>query len=692
MAPNPAPTTTQASLPGDGEEISVRAQVMEIYHRAQGRDYVVMLVKTEHGVVRALGPAGAIAEKATVLLTGRFRASPAGKEFHFKSARVLSLEGAGLIALLAQRFGITLPEAEVLARRFGPEAPARLDADPDIVEEATELPEATRKKITATLRRGGGSNRELLRRGGAREASINALVAAYGDGLGDALNANPYLPCLHAEEPLGTGDRLSQLFQRTTTDNPPMRVAAAIMERLRAGRRAGHVTREDLDLSAQAGKLLQTRLTPAQFNAGIEILVNDARIQHQGGLVALADAAAGEMHLIEELKRIAQAPGERPHITGPKLLALARDQGVALTAPDAEHIAKAFTHSLLVVPFTLARHGGFFLMLARVFSLLSAEVTVIAPTQQVKRLAQSLGHPVRHVREITETTRLNGDYVLVLEADRLSLPELRALTHAIDAGTSLWLAGEPRRVGGATPGQVLRDLYACAGVARLQPRDLAVNEITRELDELFRHGAPEHPSPALDGHVHVIYATAAEILEAVAVLGQELLPSLGYASPLDVLFVCPAKRTDVNVGAVNAVLGDVLKRAFPAPGVPCVLDGQVSEALRRGERGVVAGAPRAKRLGVQFEDLSIETYANQLTSGYCVSAHRAGGLLARVVVWVAIGAHGALLNRELLFSATSGAIEHVFLLAEREALERTLTTPQPEVRTGWFAELARATL
>ena len=669
----------------------MRAQVVEIYHRAPGRDYTVMLVKTEHGMVRALGPAPAIVERAMVLLTGRFRASPAGKEMHFKTARVLSIEGAGLIALLAQRFSITLPEAEVLARHFGPEAPTRLESDPESVKEVSELSDATRKKIIDLLRRGGGSSRELLKRAGVREASINALVATYGEGLPEALTANPYLPCLHTDEPLAAGDGLARRLETMTTDNHPLRVAAAIMERLRRAARAGHVTREDLELSSEAGKLLQMHLTPEQFNAGMTVLLNDARIKYQGGLVALTDTAAEELHLVEELKRISQGGGERPHIAGGKLKALAQDHGVVLTPADAEHVAQCFEAALLVVPYTLARHGGFFLMLSRVFSLLSAEVTIIAPTQQVKHLAQALGHPVRHIREISDTTRLNGDYVLVLEADRLSLPEMHVLAHAVDTETSLWLAGEPRRVGGATPGQVLRDLYACAGVARLQPKDLAVSDITLALDELFRHGAPEHPSPALDGRVHVIYASAPEMLEAVAVLGEELLPSLGY-TPQDVLFVCPTKRTDVNVASVNAVLGEALKRVFPAAGAPCVLDGQITEPVRRGERGVVVGEAKAKRMGAKFEEVAIETYTNQLASGYCVSAHRAGGLLARVVVWVAIGAHGPLLNRELLFSGTSGAIERVFLLTEPEALKRTLTTSQPEVRTGWFAELARATL
>ena len=231
--------------------------------------------------------------------------------------------------------------------------------------------------------------------------------------------------------------------------------------------------------------------------------------------MALTDTAAEELHLVEELKRISQGGGERPHIAGGKLKALAQDHGVVLTPADAEHVAQCFEAALLVVPYTLARHGGFFLMLSRVFSLLSAEVTIIAPTQQVKHLAQALGHPVRHIREISDTTRLNGDYVLVLEADRLSLPEMHVLAHAVDTETSLWLAGEPRRVGGATPGQVLRDLYACAGVAPAAKTAVMTSPGARWCFVTVRRNTrvPRSTGACMSS------TSAPEMLEAVAVLG-----------------------------------------------------------------------------------------------------------------------------------------------------------------------------
>jgi ATP-dependent exoDNAse (exonuclease V) alpha subunit len=286
---------------------------------------------------------------------------------------------------------------------------------------------------------------------------------------------------------------------------------------------------------------------------------------------------------------------------------------------------------------------------------------------------------------VRDFTAPAADVTLVLETDRLSLPEIEALTDNWPASAALWFCGDARRVGGATPGQVFRDLWEHAALCLEVPASF-VHPIAPALGRLFAEHPPAASARDLSGQVHVIYSPENEIAASARVLRDEVLASLGYDAD-DVLFVCPVRAGGVSVDTLNAQLGSHELRA----GMPVLCERDVPGiAVRRGERGVLEAY--SKRHGSARFGACAYPVGNgrgQVSSAYCVSAHRAGGSLARVVVLVLASSHGALLSREVVYSAASAAIERVLILAPREALARALTTSQPEHRGGWFAELLR---
>lgn len=681
----PAPGTDEAALE------TLRARVIEVCYRSPARDYHALQVELKNGErVRAHGPIVEPVRGAEVTLTGRFVPSPGGRDFSFRAGRVAAVAGEEVTAYLARRCGIGLPEAAALARAFGEEVLARLEDNPAIAREIEAVSPAAAEKIERHFRaRAEGAGTALLRQAGARETTVRELTRLYGEGLAAALETNPYLPCLEASESLATGDALARLL---SCEARPLRTEAAVVLGLNAAGRLGHIAVEDLEVYELARKAFGATFPREEFAQGVEALTRAGRVRAVGGRIAIEAVAQSEVNLAEALRRRTRIETDAVSAAPSRLMALAREQGRSLTEPEARELAAMLSRPLVLLQASVAREAAYIAFLARVFSLLNIEARLIVPSARVRELSKPLNLPCVHLRE---EASLVGELFLLLEADRLSLTDFEKLLARLPPNAALWVAGDPRRVGGAVPGAVFRDLWGCRALPHLTVTRAFQHPLAFDLERLFHGGAPVEASSELTGRVHVLYGTGKELLEAAQVLAREVLPNLGYSNPEDMLFSCPVKRGLVGVDSLNAALRECARGAPEglSAGMPVVLEReQPGLALKRGERGVVRRID-GRTAVVDFDGVELQVSARErfiVSPGFCMTAHRAGGCLARCAVFVVTAAHGPALTREVVYNASLCAVERLFILAEPEALTRALTHSDPERRGSWLPDLLKA--
>lgn len=678
--------------PGVASPVSVRGEVLDILHEDPANGFSVLLVRQDGAkeTFRAVGRIERAVRHARVSLTGRWHDGPRGRELRISAARAEVSDPAALIGLLATRARIPVAEAEKIVERLGRETLETLDADPRCVESFPEIEPATVEAIrTRWVRVIPAALATRLTRVGVSGQAARALYTQYGDGLEAVLKDNPYLPCVRGLAPLSAGASLAKEFGN---GRAAPRLMAGIVEALKRAAREGHTLLEENEALTAAARL--TGLVPADVDAGrgeaVALLVREELVRSGGGQLQLETYAHAELALVEWLRARLSSSRAAATVSPARLEHLARGRGLDAGPATMAMLSKLFSCSEAIVQATPARDERFIVFAAEVLKLLNQHTLVLTPDSATAAHLRTLSLDACSVAEAA-TRDTGADALMLCDTDRYSLTELERMFRRLSAPT-VWFLGDQRRQGGAAPGQVFRDLWTSDILSKFSAPGPWAAPLEQALQDVLRYTEPPKVTRALDGPpVHVIETRPHELEEAVKVLAGELLPAIDVRTPLESLFVCPLKRASSTVTVEQ--LNGWLKRAwFPeaaaafVEGMPVVVERDVDGA-RRGERGLVHRV-KGRMLTVDVGGRQVTVPATHgVSPAFAVTAHRAGGMRARVAVCVLARAHGTMLSRDLLYSSCLGATERVFLLGEREALAQALSTARPERRTTLFGQL-----
>jgi exodeoxyribonuclease V alpha subunit len=364
-------------------------------------------------------------------------------------------------------------------------------------------------------------------------------------------------------------------------------------------------------------------------------------------------------------------------------------------------------------------------VLVRCLRALGRSVALAAPTgKAAKRLGEVVGleartihrllgagpHGFRHgVRE-----PLPYDVLIVDEASMLDTQLARAVVSAVGPASQLVLVGDADQLPSVGPGQVLRDLLACGAVpaARLQTvfRQAAQSHIVRAA-HLIRQGQVPHipaantsSGPALAQGVDCIFvpAPADRLAEVAAHWAAVRLPQLAGLAEGDVQVLAPLTRV---CQAVNSLLQGRLNPARGQPerphgALPLRVGDRVIQTRNNytlgvfnGDGGVIAGiAPEA--VSVDFGDGRLVAYALadllDLDHAYCLTVHRSQGSEWPGVVIVVSSSHGAMLSRNLLYTALTRARRFAVLVGDEAAIGRAVAETRDQDRSTALAALLGA--
>jgi exodeoxyribonuclease V alpha subunit len=354
---------------------------------------------------------------------------------------------------------------------------------------------------------------------------------------------------------------------------------------------------------------------------------------------------------------------------------------------------------------------------------------VVAPTgKAVARATAVTGAPAETVHRLiggapgsSRRAPLDLDLVIVDETSMASVEVMAWLLANLRPEARVVLVGDPDQLPSVDHGAVLRDLLTATRVPSVRLTEVYRQRRTSGIvQNAYRvlSGAALAPTP--DFRVSDVTdrrgAIADEAWEKQAArqaLVHELarLSAAGVDVTADVQVLTPMKKATNLLGAhaLNALLQDALN---PNGAVgPEVAGGrrvrvgdrvmQVRNDYALGDTGVFNGemgevtAVGPDAVTVRFGDarnLTVRGYRlYNLQLAWATTIHRSQGSEWPVVVVVAHRTHGAMLTRELLYTAVTRAAREVVVIADDGALARVRgdTTPGPGRHTGLARHLAR---
>ncbi len=548
------------------------------------------------------------------------------------------------------------------------------------------------------------------------------IYKQYGDQALGVVRSDPYRL---ARDIYGVGfktaDRIAQALG--LPPDHPSRVEAGIVYSLNEMTEDGHVYTPRQALAERAVDLLQ--VAPDLIDPALERLAQDDRVRQEAlPLPPQAAAPSGEsghsvaelpgeyslpavyltplyfseVGVAERLRQLAYALPFRLSDVPPAFVAL----DPQLSDGQVAAVRTAISHPLSVLtggPGT----GKTTALRALIAALESAgkRCLLASPTgRAAKRLSEATGRPASTVHRLlgfapgegfkhNAENPLPADLVVVDEASMLDLSLAFNLLKGLQPGTHLLLVGDVDQLPSVGAGDVLRDVIA-SGIA----------PVTR-LTVIFRQAAGSHiitnAHRINQGHMPVFLKEAgdfflfpAETPDEAASWVQELvcqrIPAKFGLHPLrDIQVLAPMYRGPAGVHALNERLQASLNP--PAPSRPeKALYGQTyrtgdkvmqvqnnyDKDVFNGDIGLVARLdPVDQTLSVDFEGRGVDydwSEADQLSLAYAVSVHKGQGSEFPAVVIPLLTAHYLMLQRNLLYTATTRAKRLCVLVGSRKAI------------------------
>lgn len=718
--------------------MSIKATVKTLtFHNPDNGYSVLRLTEAGSGrLITAVGNFPRLSPGESVELDGEWtRHETFGEQFKAVAWRLVppdSLEamerylGGGVLK------GVGPGTAKRLVERFGLETFEVLDRFPERLGEVPRLRPKTRENLLAGWRDNKAMRETLyfLQAHNLSAAMSARIYRQYGARAVETLRTDPYRL---ADEVIGIGflkaDEIALRlgFERDSYE----RIRAGLAYALGRSAEAGHVFLPRKDLLERAEALLQCGAEKAVFTLD-NLAADDLVTREADGdgdryyLPWLWHAERGIARRIAELS-INPAPiraaliedairgAESAFGQGPAA------RGFAYSDQQRGGIREAVKRGIFLLT------GGpgtgkttTVLGLLEVLKRAGLKVRLAAPTgRAAKRLAEVTGREASTLHRLLrfdpaekrfthdEASPLPCDALVVDEVSMIDTLLMYALLKAVRAGTRLILIGDPDQLPSVGPGQVLAELIRSRAVPHLHLdaifRQAGGSLIVANAHRIHRGEMPVFPAAA--GNFHLIPCREAEAgIEAVVRLVCDDLPKrFGYHPLADVQVLSPMNQGPLGTVALNRALQARLNPH--AEGVPhrdrklkagdkvMQIRNNYDKNVFNGDIGYVERVSIGDRtVAVDFEGTRAAYEGDeldQLALAYAVSVHKSQGSEFRAVVLILGRVHWVMLQRNLIYTGITRSREHLFLVAQEEAVRRAVANNPAVLRHTRLAEALR---
>ena len=343
-----------------------------------------------------------------------------------------------------------------------------------------------------------------------------------------------------------------------------------------------------------------------------------------------------------------------------------------------------------------------------------------APTgRAAKRLTEATGEEAKTVHRMlgmdmssgkptykfNESKPLKADVVVVDEISMADVYVFSALLKAIPEGAKLILVGDKDQLPSVSPGNILADVIA-SGLIPVSTLNNIHRQEAGSLIVVNAHRINNGEMPIIRNDSKDFFfetkSRPEDILQAVVSLVTERLPKYFHVEPSQIQVLAPLKRSPAGVEALNVALRDALNPDGETAGagndfrvgdkvMHTVNDYELewrrgSESgtgVFNGDLGYIVNVVRGVT-SVEFEDGRVADYdadlRDDLMLAYAVSVHKSQGSEFPIVVIALTPGGGALLNRNLLYTAVTRAKNAVVLVGTEATLKRMVDNKNVQKR------------
>ncbi|MFH1680436.1 MAG: ATP-dependent RecD-like DNA helicase [Candidatus Eisenbacteria bacterium] len=684
----------------------------------------------EDRLISIVGRLPGVSVGESLRLKGKWVFNPKfGEQFEIDSFEVRPPATAGGIErYLASGLvrGIGPEMAKRIVERFGTEALAVIDADPERLLEVDGI---------------GSKRLAMIREGWGEQQSVReALVFLHQLPIGPALAGRIYEtykeetvlrvrsdPYALADDVWGIGfqtaDRIAEALG--VDKNSPRRAEAGVLYSLGQLSQAGHVCYPREELARAAARFLDQEEEVA--DAAIVRLLDAGSVVREEidegpDLIYRLEMLDAEDGVAKAVRALLSDPPAGPRIDSHAALSwldsafdfpLGEEQKVAVEAAVEERVV-VVTGGPGTGKTTLVRS------LLAILERAGEEVSLAAPTgRAAKKLEEATARPASTIHRLlefdprtalfgrNEENPLTSTTAIIDEVSMVDILLMRHLLAALGPGSRLVLVGDVDQLPSVGPGNVLRDLIDSGRV-----RTVRLTEIYRQAREsrivVNAHRVNEGRMPLLEAEASdfrfIEIETGEESLAWIKrFLSEEILPRYGLDPVRDVQVIAPMHRGISGVTNLNRELQALLNprgeeirrddRILRMGDKVIQLRNNYGLEVFNGDVGRIMDIdPSAEELEVFFGGRRVRYpfgHLDELTLAYAVSVHKSQGSEYRAVVAPLLGEHFPMLQRNLLYTAITRGRELVVLIGSKRTIGAAVRNNRIRHRYSFLAHRLR---
>ena len=549
----------------------------------------------------------------------------------------------------------------------------------------------------------------------------------YGESATDLLYDDPYLLMEDGlDAPFGAVDQFAIALGVSGDD--PRRAEAGILFELRYNLLAGHSFLPEQKLTAATAQLLS--VDDNTIDAAVSRLLEAGRLvrDHLAGIyiLYLPELHQAEVYCSHRLLEFAKAYHPEPARLESKLRHAA--DGIAYSAQQEQAIRESATSGLLLI--TGGPGTGKTTIVNGILSLyeqMGLSCVLAAPTgRAAKRLTEVTGREASTIHRLLgagidphtgllyfskdESDPLKADAVIVDEMSMVDVQLLDSLLRAIPAKSRLILVGDPDQLPPVGPGFPFSDMLRSGMLPCVRLTEI-FRQAQQSLIVMNAHQINHGEMPQLRDVKSDFFFLPVRSEEAVGqtivgLCAQRLPKNMGIPA-VDIQVLSPTKK-----GGAGTVQLNTLLQASLNPPAPTKKERQFGEfVFREGDRvmqirnnydilwkkndgsavgtgifngdiGTIQTIDRdMETMTVLFDDRIVDydfTQLNELELAYAMTVHKSQGSEYRAVVLSAWNGSPYLLNRSILYTAVTRAVELLVIVGR----EDTIATMVQNAKTG----------
>lgn len=692
-----------------------------VYHNSE-TGYSV--IKLEDGSV-IVGVLPSFNAGEAVELTGEWvNHSKFGRQFKVENFKLSSpATKEGIIKFLGSRIikGIGERTAKKIVDWFGEKTLDILDNE---IERLGEIPGFSKRRIEE-VRKGWKAQRGVkdamiaLQSLGITSGIAMKIYKTYGEQAVKVVKTNPYQLTYDV---WGIGFKLADKIGQSSGigRDHPYRISAGIIYLLNEAGKNGHVYLPESELIQHCSRMLEYELVQSDqilldLEHGGQIVIKDNNIY-------LAELFYAETGIAKSIKRLLSTKPE----TADNVEKLLRTISERFSEEQITAVKSSLENKILIL------NGGpgtgkteTLKGIIKIYENLAEsqkrgkKILLAAPTgRAAKRISEVVGREAKTIHRMLEynptlgifsydrENKLEADLIIIDEVSMIDTYLMYHLLEAVEENTVLILVGDTNQLPSVGPGNVLHDLIGTGLIPLVTLtkifRQAEKSNIITGAHQINRGEVPVFSNKQESDLFFIEEADDGKIPLLILDLCMNRLPAkYNYNSMTDIQVLSPMHKGGAGTNILNNVLQDGLNRGniilkhgsftYKAGDKVMQLKNNYEKEIFNGDLGaVIGGSAEKKTLLIEFNGKAYKydpAELDEITLAYAATVHKSQGSEYPCVILALSSSHYVMLQRNLLYTAVTRAINQMIIVGTKRAL--SMAVGNNKIRNRYTSLLER---